>query len=261
MAFVNAYRAEQKERRLTNNIQRMAMLPEDRLNQLDLMLSAKRKVRESTSSKSKLGGIMKSLGGNNSYITSKINNCLSSIDKTIDNNIIGLLGAAYDAAGITDLLIMQEVLGRDFSRLMRSLGNLQNFGDNALYQLQDAFARGVQNTIIDAVAMATDVINDTIDELANEAFAALLPALDGLQSELGSILGEVTNAGEAVSALMQEITGDINNLLRTVQGEFNDLSRTISNGLFDYASTRGTTCASRPDSQNGLRSALNQIIY
>jgi len=263
MSFANIARAEQRERTLRNILQRISMLEPDKINQLGVMLGVKRSVVNSTQPGGKLGGLLNKLGLNTSSrspITRKVNNCLSAIEKTIDNNIIGLLGASLDIIGITQLLRMQEMLGNDFTRLVRSLGYLESFGAGALGQLQYALETGVQNTIMDVVAMGSDLAIAAINTASNEVFAALLPSLLALQNELGPVLGGITNAAEAVSALTNEITNDINNILYAAQSEFNALSNTIAKGLFDYSATKGTTCASRPDAQNNLVKLLRQTI-
>jgi hypothetical protein len=185
---------------------------------------------------------------------------MSAIDRTIDNNIIALIGVSLDSVGILDLLRMQEIMGNDFARLSRSLGYIMNYGPSALYQLQNALISGVENTIMDVVAMASDIATDAINAAAQEAFCALLPSLNGLQDELGGILGGVGDVAEAISTLTNEITNDINSVLISAQREFNDLSDTISNGLFGYATNKNSTCAMRPDAQSNLRKVLTQTI-
>ena len=262
--FSNMYRAEVKEQKFVNLMNRMSMIPDNKKGQFNTMLSSKRTVRNVTSSTGSLGGILSGLGmnaGPTNALAYRINGCLSAIDRTIDANLMALLGVTLDAAGITYLLQMQSVLGEQFTRLMYVMANIQNYGENALYQLQSAITLGIQNTIFDVVAMGTDLINETINNAADAAFAELMPALSELQNgALSGILGGIGDAAGAVSALLDNITNDLNNLLYTMQTEFNAVSDIISGGLFNYAANKGTTCASRPDSQLGLRTALTNLI-
>ncbi len=263
MSFVNVYEAEMKERRLMNVIRRVSMLDDTRISQLGMMLSAKRSVNNSLSPTGKIGNVLGKLGLNtrsSSSLSYRINGCLSAIDRTIDNNIIALIGVSLDSVGLLDLLRMSEIMGNDFARLSRALGYIMNYGPSALYQLQDALAMGVENTIMDVVAMASDIATDAINAAAQEAFCALLPSLNGLQNELGGILGGVGDLAEAVTSLTHEITNDINNVLISAQMEFNELSDTIAGGLFGYATNRGSTCAMRPDAQSNLMKVLTQTI-
>ena len=184
----------------------------------------------------------------------------SFFDKTIDNNLIGLLGASLDVIGIGQLLLLEQRLGNDFARLARTLIYMESFGYNLIDQLQSAIESGVQRTIDNIIGIGTNIAIDAINTAADEAFAALSPSLLMLRNDLGPILGEIENVADAVSALTNEITNDINNILITAQGEFNNLSNEISQGLFNYASTLGTTCASRPDAQSNLTKLLSQTI-
>ena len=263
MSFVNMYEAEMKERRLMNVIRRVSMLDDTKISQLGMMLGAKRSVNSSLSPTGKIGSVLGKLGLNNnssSTLSYRINGCLSAIDRTIDNNIVALIGLSLDSVGILDLLRMQEMMGNDFARLSRALGYIMNYGPAALYQLQDALVRGVENTIMDVVGMASDIATDAINQAAQEAFCALMPGLNSLQDELGGLLGGVADIADAVSSLTNEITNDINNVLIAAQMEFNDLSNTIADGLFGYATNRNSTCAMRPDAQSNLRRVLTQTI-
>jgi len=262
MSFTNAYEAEMKERRLMNVIRRVSMLDDTKISQLGMMLGAKRSINNSLNPTGKIGNVLGKLGlnRNSSSLSYRIISCMSAIDRTIDNNIIALIGVSLDSVGILDLLRMQEIMGNDFARLSRSLGYIMNYGPSALYQLQNALISGVENTIMDVVAMASDIATDAINAAAQEAFCALLPSLNGLQDELGGILGGVGDVAEAISTLTNEITNDINSVLISAQREFNDLSDTISNGLFGYATNKNSTCAMRPDAQSNLRKVLTQTI-
>lgn len=263
MSFVNVYEAEMKERRLMNVIRRVSMLDDTRISQLGMMLGAKRSVNNSLSSTGTIGNVLGKLGlqnRNSSALSYRVNSCLSAIDRTIDNNIISLIGVSLDAVGILDLLRMQEIMGYEFARLSRALGYLMNAGPSALYQLQDALVSGVENTIMDVIASASDIATDAINAAAQEAFCALLPSLNGLQSELGDLIGGAGEIADAVSSLTNSITNDINNVLISAQMEFNELSDTIANGLFGYATNRNSTCAMRPDAQNNMMRLLTQTI-
>ena len=263
MSFVNVSRAEDKDRKMRNTLNRIAMLSSSQSSQLGMILGAKRRVRESTNPSGELGGLLSKLGLNMSSrnpVSYKINSCLAAVDKTIDNNLIGLLGASLDGDGIGQLLLLEQRLGNDFARLARTLIYLESFGYNLIDQLQSAIESGVQRTIDNIIGIGTNIAIDAINTAADEAFAALSPSLSMLRIELGPILGEIENVADAVSALTNEITNDINNILTTAQGEFNILSNVISQGLFNYASTLGTTCASRPDAQSNLTKLLSQTI-
>ena len=258
--FVNVYRAEQKQRQFNDLIRWMATLPQNKLYELDLMLNAKRRVNSLTSSGSRIGGILNNLGPTGSILNSRINSCLSAIDRTVDNNILSLMGVFADATGITMLLMVQERLGNNFVQIARTLGNVQNFGPNALNQLQAAVFEGIQNTIFDVVAVGTQAANEVINGITDAAFCALLPGLQQLQGSLGDILGGIATLEDAVSSLTQSVTTEINTTLFALQGEINQLSDRIAGGLFGYASTRTATCASRPDSQLGIREAIRTSL-
>jgi hypothetical protein len=258
--FVNVYRAELKERQFTDLIRRMSMLPEDKVYELNVMLKAKKSVNKTTSSSGTIGKVLSGLGPSGYVLNSRINSCLSAIDRTIDNNIIGLMGVVADATGISMLLDIQERLGNDFVQIVRTLGNVQNFGPNALYQLQSAVFEGIQNTIFDVVATGTQAVNEVIDGITDAAFCALMPGLQELQDSLGGLLGGIASIEEAVSSLTNSVTTEINTTLYALQSEINQLSDRIAGGLFGYASTRTSTCASRPDSQLGIRDAIRSSI-
>ena len=258
--FVNVYRAERKERQFTDLLQRISMMPQNKMYELDVMLNAKRSVNKTTSSNSKIGKVLNSFGPSGYILNSRINNCLSAIDKTIDNNIMGLMGIVADATGISMLLMVQEQLGQDFITVARTLNNVMNFGPNALNQLQAAVFEGIQNTIFDVVATGTQAANEVINGITDAAFCALLPGLDELQNTLGDLLGGIASIEEAISSLTNSVTNEINNTLFGLQREINQLSDRIAGGLFDYASTRTTTCASRPDSQLGIRDAIRSSL-
>lgn len=263
MSFVNVSRAEEKDRKIRNTLSRVSRLNGSQSSQLGMMLGAKRRVRESTSPTGKLGGLLSKLGlntGARNPLSYKVNSCLAAVDRTIDNNLIGLLGVSLDVIGVGHLLLLEQRLGNDFARLARSLIYLESFGANILGELQYALENGLNGAISNIIGMGTNIAIDAIDTATEEVFAALLPSLLMLQKELGPIIGEIDNVADAISALTNEITNDINNILYTAQGEFNSLSNIISNELFPYASTLGTTCASRPDAQSNLTRLLSQTI-
>lgn len=259
--FANMLEAERQQRQFQSTVNALARMPENRLRELDLMLNAKRQVNNAVSPTSNVGKFLNTLSPGSARFTQRqINRCLSAIDKTIDNNILSLMGTTADAVGITTLLKIQQTLGRDFIRLTRTLNYANNFGPNAINQLQSAFDKGVRTTIMNALGVATQAVNETINGVVDGVYCAALPSLNELQNQIAGVLGPVSSIAGAVSDLTQQVTNDINKSLRSLQREVDDLSKTISGGLLQYAVTPGTTCANRPDSQLGIREAISSSL-
>lgn len=259
--FVDVIEADRRQREFQSILISLARIPEQRMRELDVSLSLKRQVQGVVSPSSNIGRFLNTVGGGSTaVIQSRINQCLSAIDRTIDTNIIALTGIAFDAAGLDTLLSIQSTLGSNFTSVANTLNNVYNFGPNALNQLQQAFATGVQNTILGAVSIATQAANETIQGVSDAVFCALLPSLNQLQTQVAGILGPVADITNAVTDLTQQVTNTINNTLNSLQSEVDNLSATISQGLFGYASNRGSTCADRPDSQLGIRDAISSSL-
>lgn len=259
--FINVQEALRREQEFQSIVNSLAALPADRLRQLDVTLAAKRRVRDVISPTSNVGRFLNTVSpGSAGILQSRVNQCMSAIDRTIDNNILALTGFALDASGLDTLLSIQSTLGNDFANVANTLNRVQNFGPNAIGQLQAAFATGVRNTILDGIGIATQAANEVIQGTADAIFCALAPSLAELQNQIAGVLGPVADIAGAVSDLTQQVTNDINNTLNSLQGEINNLSATISGGLFQYATTPGSTCANRPDSQLGIQEAISNSL-
>lgn len=253
--------AERQQRQFQYTVNALARLPEQRLQQLDLLLNAKRQVNNAITPTSNVGRFLNSMSpGSSRFLQNQVNRCMSAIDKTIDNNILAVMGTAMDVTGISTLLKIQQVLGKDFSKLARSLNAANSFGPRALSQLQSAFDRGVRTTIMNGLGVATQAANEAINGIVDAAYCNALPSLSDLQDQLAGVLGPVTDIAGAVSDLTRQVTNDINSTLRNLQAEVDGLSKLISGGLLQYAVTPGTTCANRPDSQLGIREAIGSSL-
>jgi len=248
--LVDLSSAQERERRVSELLNRLGSLDPSKVSQLNTMLNAQKvidKVTDPTNSP---------LGAPNEALGNELTSALASISETIKSNMTQLLGFIPSKDDVKELTKIQNSFGG-------SLTEAANVVAKNINQIEGgvaSFLKSIDTGITAGITAATKAANDLIEKAQKditEAVESQLPSVDsifptGTLNQLKDVLNDVNALKDRVTEM---VTSQIDSAVAEIDKIMNDISTEINSAAKNLVNS-----AVNSDLVAGVKNAISSIV-
>ena len=231
-AVPNVAEIEERQRRISLMLQRMATMSPDEAERFSASLRAQQAI-EDAANPSNLP-----VPSTNPAASEALRTALASREEVVRTNLTATLGFAPTRQDVNELLSLQRTLGDSFATTAISLGRVVGTVEGGIASVLMAIDTGVSSAINGVINQA----NALATQAQNEVRSALNSALEDARSQVEGAIPEdlrdlaqdVANLPNAINSLVGSATSSINRTIEDINREMDSISRSIQNEAREF---------------------------
>ena len=242
--------AQERERRMSELLNRLGSLEPEKVAQLQTMLNAQQVIDRATDPANS------PLGSANEALQKELSNTMAGRSETIRMNMTQLLGFTPSSNDVKELVSIQNSFGGSLT----SAANIVAKNINQIEGGVTSFLRSVDTGITEGLTAATTAASNLLASAQKEATAAiesLLPSPSsifpaGTLSQLTDVLNDTTALANRVTDM---VTSQINSAMQEVDSIMSSISNEINTAAKSFASSNIIS-----DQVDGFKNAINSSV-
>jgi len=230
-AVPNVAEIEERQRRISQMLQRMATMTPEEAERFSASLRAQQSIEDATGG----SGIPT---GENSATTEALRTALASREEVVRTNLTSTLGFAPTRQDINELLAMRRTMGDSFAQTAISLGRVVNTVEGGIASVLMAIDNGVSSAIQGVINQA-DALAQQARKEAEEAFNSALVSVRSqteslIPQEARDLAQDIANIPNAINSIVVSATDSINRTIDDINGELNSISTSLQNEAREF---------------------------
>lgn len=248
--LVDLSSAQERERRVSEILNRLGSLEPEKVSQLQTMLNAQQVIDRATNPTNS------PLGSSNEALQKELSNTLAGRSETIRMNMSQLLGFTPSSNDIKELVSIQNSFGGSLT----TAANVVAKNINQIEGGVSSFLRSVDTGITEGLTAATNAASNLLASAQREAESAVRSLLPNPSSIFpSSTLSQLTDVLNDTSALANRVTdmisSQINSAIQEVDTILTSISDDINNAARSFANSNIIS-----DQVAGFKNAINSSI-